>query len=127
MKNIISNKDIFTLSQIKGIGNRSLFNIVDSGHSIDNLISLDDDELGHLIRGSGKKNAIYTIKNDYSGQREQAELNLEKLKIVKSPTWPMLILSSKLPPITCAQSSIKIVLFSCENFLIKFIFCGTPN
>ena len=80
MKNIISNKDIFTLSQIKGIGNRSLFNIVDSGHSIDSLISLDDDKLGSLIRGSGKKNAIDTIKNDYIGQLEKAELNLEKLK-----------------------------------------------
>ena len=106
MKNIISNKDIFTLSQIKGIGNRSLFNIVDSGHSIDNLISLDDDKLGNLIRGSGKKNAIDTIKNDYIGQLEKAELNLEKLKDSKidlisfwDERYPYLYKSIKNPPV----------------------------
>ena len=106
MKNIISNKDIFTLSQIKGIGNRSLFNIVDSGYSIDNLISLDDDKLGSLIRGSGKKNAIDTIKNDYIGQLEKAELNLVKLKNNKidlvsfwDERYPYLYKSIKNPPV----------------------------
>ena len=105
MKNI-SNIDIFTLSQINGIGDKSLMNIVDSGHSIDNLMSLDDDELGRLIRGSGKKNAIKTIKNDYSGQREKAEFNLEKLKDNKidlvsfwDERYPYLYKSIKNPPV----------------------------
>jgi DNA processing protein len=79
MKNM-NNNDIYTLSQIKGVGNKSLINLVNSGHSIDKLVLLDDDQLGGLIKGSGKKNAIDVIKNSYDNQLDKSKLDLLDLK-----------------------------------------------
>ena len=79
MKNM-NNNDIYTLSQIKGVGNKSLINLVNSGHSIGKLVLLDDDQLGGLIKGPGKKNAIDVIKNSYDNQLDKSKLDLLDLK-----------------------------------------------
>jgi DNA processing protein len=79
MRNI-SKIDIFTLNLIKGIGQKSLMNLVNSGYPITDLIAMDEDELGSYIKGSGKKNAIDAIHHHYSEQQENAERELDNLK-----------------------------------------------
>ena len=76
----ISKIDIFTLNLIKGIGQKSLMNLINSGYPITDLIAMDEDELGGYIKGSGKKNAIDTIQNHYHEQQENAERELDNLK-----------------------------------------------
>lgn len=76
----ISKIDIFTLNLIKGIGQKSLINLVHSGYPITDLIGMDEDELGSYIKGSGKKNAINAIHHYYSEHQENAEKELDNLK-----------------------------------------------
>ena len=76
----ISKIDIFTLNLIKGIGQKSLMNLINSGYPITDLIAMDEDELGGYIKGSGKKNAIDAIHHHYSEQQENAEKELDNLK-----------------------------------------------
>ncbi len=76
----INKIDIFTLNLIKGIGQKSLMNLVNSGFPIADLIAMDKDELGSYIKGSGKENAIDAIHNHYSDQQENAERELDNLK-----------------------------------------------
>lgn len=71
--------DIFALSLIKGLGKKSLFNIINSGLSITELISLDDEELGNYIKGSGKVNAINSIHEQFEYYQEKAESEIGNL------------------------------------------------
>jgi len=65
--------DLFALSLIKGVGKKSLLNVLGTGYEISELISLSEDELGSFIKGSGKANAIDIIKNQYEQLYETAD------------------------------------------------------
>lgn len=71
--------DTFALSIIKGLGKKSLFNIINSGYSISELISMDEEELGNYIKGSGKVNAINTIHEQFEHYQEKAESEIGNL------------------------------------------------
>ncbi len=71
--------DIFALSLVNGIGKKSLFNIISSGLSISELISLDENELGNYIKGSGKVNAINSIHDEFERNQEKAEREITNL------------------------------------------------
>jgi DNA processing protein len=71
--------DIFALSLIKGLGKKSLFNIISSGLSISELRSLDENELGNYIMGSGKVNAINSIHELFEHYQEKAETEIGNL------------------------------------------------
>jgi len=71
--------DVFALSLIKGLGKKSLFNIINSGLSISELRSLDEDELGNYIKGPGKVNAISAIHNQFEFYQEKAESEIGNL------------------------------------------------
>jgi len=71
--------DIFALSLIKGLGKKSLINIINSGLSISELISLDEEGLGNYIKGSGKINAINLIHEQFEHYQEKAEAEIVNL------------------------------------------------
>ena len=72
--------DIFALNLIKGLGKKSLFNIITSNYSIDDLVSMDDIELGQFIKGAGKYKAIDAISNHFDHYKEKSESEISNLQ-----------------------------------------------
>lgn len=71
--------DIFALNLIQGIGKKSLFNIIKSGLSTSEFISLDEEELGKYVKGPGKANAIDVIHNHFEQYQEKAVAEIDNL------------------------------------------------
>ncbi len=71
--------DIYALSLIKGLGKRSIFNLINSGITMSELLSPDDERLSKHIKGAGKKDAIKAIQNYFIQYREKAANDLKDM------------------------------------------------
>lgn len=69
----IVRRDILALSLIAGLGQASIRHLVESGLTIDNLATLDENELRRYVKGSGNKAAIAELKSNFETYRERAE------------------------------------------------------
>lgn len=74
---MLSKNEIFALSLIPGVGNKSIRNIIESEISFPDF---DENSLSDLIKGAKKKDAIYHILNNFDNYLDQAELSLIKLQ-----------------------------------------------
>ena len=74
---MLTKNEIFALSLIPGVGNKSIQNIIDSEISFSDF---DENSLSNLIKGAKKKDAIYNILNNFDNYLEQAELSLINLQ-----------------------------------------------
>ena len=98
--------DIIALKQIDGIGDKSLFKIIESGHEVLDLTSMDEKELGQFIMGSRKKIAIKTLQNNFLEEQQAAERLLEDLNdngmditTFWDPNYPVLYKLIENPPV----------------------------
>ena len=74
---MLTKNEIFALSLISGVGNKSIQNIIDSEISSSDF---DENSLSNLIKGAKKKDAIYNILNNFDNYLDQAELSLINLQ-----------------------------------------------
>ena len=72
--------DIIALKEIKGIGDKSLKNLVESGYKIESMPNLDTTYLRKLIPASNQKFAIAEIKNNLDEYKERAFKNIQNYK-----------------------------------------------
>lgn len=72
------NEDIYALSLIKGIGNKSLLQIIKTCETIDELTSMGEEALKKMIKGKGAFEATQELQNNFDSYREKAEYELDK-------------------------------------------------
>ena len=71
--NQIDTIGLLALKSIKGVGDKSILKILESGHPFNDLSGLDEEELGRYIGGRFKKDAIDEIINGSDGALDKAQ------------------------------------------------------
>jgi len=98
--------DIYALKQIKGVGDKSILNVISSKLCIHDIISMDEESLGQFIKGSRKVDAINEIQNNFSYYQDLADqklLGFESNEIlvisIMDEKYPLLYKGIKKPPV----------------------------
>ncbi len=71
--------DIYALSLIKGLGKKSIFNLINSGVTVSELVSLDNEQLSKHIKGAGKEAATEAIQVHFIRYQEKAANDLKEM------------------------------------------------
>ena len=98
--------ELYAFKLIKGIGDKSLLNLIKLNQSVENIRSMDSEVLGEYIKGSGKVSAIREITNNYDYYQENAnkklkeyeQLGIQVLSYTDSQ-YPILYKNISKPPI----------------------------
>jgi len=103
---MIQKTDILALKLIKGIGDKSLLNLIASELTITDLLSSSEELLGKFIKGSGKKTAIPDFLQNYEhyqyhSEELQNQLNEQSIHLVSfvDENYPKLYKTLKKPPV----------------------------
>jgi len=73
----MNKKELLALKQIRGIGDKSLLNIINSKENINSLINSNYDVLSQYIKGKDKKHSIKELKENFKEYFNQAAELLE--------------------------------------------------
>ncbi|MBC8147261.1 MAG: DNA-protecting protein DprA [Bacteroidetes bacterium] len=102
----MNKSDIYALKQIKGVGDKSILNVISSKLQIQDIISMDEESLGQFIKGSRKVDAINEIQNNYSYYQDVAEQKLldfesNEINVISymDEKYPLLYKKIKKPPV----------------------------
>ena len=76
---MLSTEEIFAFSLIKGIGNKSLLNLINSKKEAWEIVDSKESILKNFIKGKGAYDAITEIQEKFDEYLEQSEYELEKL------------------------------------------------
>ena len=102
----MNKSDLYALKQIKGVGDKSILNVISSKLQIQDIISMDKESLGNFIKGSRKVDAINEIQNNYSYYQDMAEQKLmdfesNEINVISymDEKFPLLYKKIKKPPV----------------------------
>jgi len=102
----MNKSNIYALKQIKGVGDKSILNVISSSIQIHDLISMDKKSLGQLIKGSRKVDAINEIHENFPYYQDIAEQKLmdfesNEINVISymDEKYPYLYKKLKKPPV----------------------------
>jgi DNA processing protein len=72
--------DLYALNMIPGLGKKSLLNIIQSGVTISDLMSMDIDAIGGYVKGAGKKAAYEALSSHFIEYQDRAEDILNEMR-----------------------------------------------
>lgn len=102
----MNKSDLYALKQIKGVGDKSILNVISSNLQIQDFISMNKESLGQFIKGSRKGDAINEIHENFSYYQDLAEQKLMKFNSNEiyvisymDEKYPLLYKKIKKPPV----------------------------